>query len=80
MNQLNLLKENLINKIRASENSDLLEELYKYFTIQNNIEETFQFNYSQKNDILIAKEQINKGYSIPNDKANKEIDEWLEEE
>lgn len=70
------IKEKLIKEINLSENKDLLEELYSYLTLENEITETYRLNSEQRAAILKAREQIKNNDYLTDDKANQEVDEW----
>jgi hypothetical protein len=71
------IKKKLINEINLSKNKDLLEELYRFLNLENEIEETYKLNTEQKSAIAEARQQIDHGNFLSNEQANQEIEEWL---
>jgi len=71
------IKKKLINEINISNNKNLLEEFYRFLNLENEIEETYKLSAEQNAAIAEAREQIKNGDYLTNEKANQEIDEWL---
>lgn len=71
------IKKKLINKINLSTNKDLLEEFYRFLNLENEIQEIYKLNAGQISAIAKAREQVKNGDCLSNEKANQEIDEWL---
>ena len=71
------LKKLLINKIRKTEDINLLEEAYRLFEIESEDLEEYKLNNSQIQAISEAREQIKTGKYLSADQADKEIDQWL---
>lgn len=71
------IKKKLINEINLSTNKDLLEEFYRFLNLENEIQEIYKLNAGQISAIAEAREQIKNGDCLSNEKANQEIDEWL---
>ena len=74
------IKSKLIEEINSSSNQDLLEELYRFFNLDNATEKSvYELSDTQKQAITEAREEINNGNYLTNDQANQDIDEWLNE-
>jgi len=71
------LKKKLINRIRESENPNLLKEVFRLLEIESEDIDIYKLSEEQKKGIDKAREEIKKGKFIPNDEADREIDEWL---
>lgn len=71
------IKKKLIEEINLSNNKDLLEELYRFLNLENEMQETYKLDNEQISAVAEAREQIKKGEYLTNDDANQEIDEWL---
>ena len=71
------IKRRLINKIRKTEDNNLLEEAYRLFEIESEDLEEYKLNNSQIQAISEAREQIETGKYLSADEADKEIDQWL---
>ncbi len=71
------IKNKLINEINLSKNKNLLEELYHFLNLDNEIQETYKLNAEQRSAIAEAREQIKNGDFLTNEQADQEIDEWL---
>jgi hypothetical protein len=70
------LKEKLIDKIRDTEDPGLLEEIAHLLQMQEP-DTIYALNEEQKIMVNEAQRQIKDGKYITNDKADKDIDEWL---
>ena len=71
------IRRKLIKEINLSENKGLLEELYHFLNLENEIQETYKLNKEQKSAITYARKQIKNGDYLTNEKANQEIEERL---
>lgn len=71
------IKKRLINKIKNTTDNNLLEEAYRLFEIESEDFEEYKLNDSQIQAISEAREQIKTGKYLSADKADKEIDQWL---
>ncbi len=74
----NTLKEKLIDKIKQTDDSVLLEEASALFELQEP-ETIYNVNEEQATAINEAKEQIKNRQTLSNDEANSEADTWLKE-
>lgn len=72
------LKNKLIEEINLSDNKNLLEEFYRFFHLENQVEETYKLSEAQNFAIEEARNQIKKGDYLTNEQANQEIDKWLD--
>ncbi len=72
------LKEKLINKLKATNDPALLEEVSNLFELQEP-ETIYQVTDQQKKAIEEAQEQVKNNQTITSHKADKEADEWLNE-
>jgi G3E family GTPase len=70
------LKEILINKIKQIDDQALLEEVSVLFELQEP-ETIYNVNEEQRKAIQEAKEQIKNKQTLSNEEANREADEWL---
>lgn len=73
------IKNKLIDEIKLSKNKDLLEEIYRFLNLENEMQETYKLNEEQKTAVTEARDQIKKGNYLTNEQANQEIDQWLQE-
>jgi hypothetical protein len=71
------LKERLINKINATENDYILEEVYRLLEFENDESRMYEFSNGEKNEIENYRLQIKNGQSLIGEEADKEIEEWL---
>jgi hypothetical protein len=72
------LRKQLKDKINKTENLELLEETNSLLGIEVNNNVVFEFSDSQKEKINNSLMQIKNGNFLTEIEANKEIDEWLE--
>jgi hypothetical protein len=70
------LKERLIERIRRTEDLQLLEEISRLLELQEP-DRIYHVNDQQRKNMSEGKEQIRNNQSISNEDANKDIDEWL---
>jgi len=71
------LKEKLISKILHTDSPELLSEVLRLLEIENEEMEVIKLSDQQKQAILKGQEDINNGRFLTNEKADEEIDEWL---
>jgi hypothetical protein len=72
------LRKQLKDKINKTENLELLEETNRLLGIEVNNNVVFEFSDSQKERINNSLMQIKNRNFLTEIEANKEIDEWLE--
>jgi len=73
------IKEKLIKKISEFDDLDFLSEIYKWLEDESS-KEFFLTTDEQKKAIKTAQDSIKKGHGIPSKLADKEIDQWLNDE
>ena len=73
------IRQRLIEEINSSNNKNLLEEMYNFFSKDNATESVYKLSKVQKLAIEKGREQIKNGQSFTNDEVNSEIDKWLNE-
>ncbi len=71
------LKERLIEKIKETDNENILEEAYRLLDIEAADIDIYHFSEEEKKEINASKNQINNGQFLTNEAVNKEIDQWL---
>ena len=71
------IKEKLIKEINLSQNKNLLEELYRFLNLENEIQEEYLLNDDQNAAIAEARQQIKDGDFLSNKQADQEMEEWL---
>lgn len=74
---VNDLKQKLISKIDQSENSELLEEMYRLIANEETDENLYELSEEQIKAVEEGQLQYRKGKFLNADKADKDIDEWL---
>ena len=72
------LRKKLIEKIKKTENGELLEEAYRLLELGTEDLEIYKLTEEQKTAIFEGRLQIKSGKSLTDDQANNEIDEWLD--
>ncbi len=73
------IRQRLIEEINSSNNKNLLEEMYNFFSKDNATETVYKLSKSQKLAIEKGREQIKNGQSNTNEEVNLEIEKWLNE-
>lgn len=71
------LKKLLIDKIKKTDNGNLLEEAFRLLELESEDIEVYKLSENQKNAINEAKQQVKNGQFLTDDEANKDINEWL---
>jgi hypothetical protein len=72
------LQQKLINKISTTNDVDLLEDIYSFIGIDEEVGKFYPLSDKQISSIEQSQLQIKDGNYFTNDDVNKEIDEWLE--
>ena len=72
------LRKKLIEKIKRTENGELLEEAYRLLELETEDIEIYKLTEEQRDAISEGRLQIKTGKSLTDDQANNEIDEWLD--
>ncbi|MEO8887027.1 MAG: hypothetical protein ABI367_13260 [Mucilaginibacter sp.] len=71
------LKEKLIEKIRNTDNIELLDHLSDVIEFESNIGEVHVMSPGEIEAVNDGLEQIKNGQWISHEEVNREIDEWL---
>jgi hypothetical protein len=71
------LRKRLIDKIQETKDDRILEEAYRLLGLETDDIEVYKLNDDQKQAISEARQQVKQGQFLTEEKANKEIDEWL---
>lgn len=71
------LRRRLIDKIQKTENKTLLQEAFRLLDLESEDIEVYKLNDDQRKAVEEARQQIKNGQFLTEDKANSEIDEWL---
>ena len=75
------LKKRLIDKIQASENNALLEEVQRLLNLQEVDEtEAYQLNEEQQNAIAEARDDIKNGRLLSSEQAKQDIDKLMKKQ
>lgn len=71
------LRKRLIGKIYATENNELLEEMYRLITNEEIDNSIYKLSDEQNLAIEEAQKQFENGQFLKSEKADNEINEWL---
>ena len=71
------IKDKLIEKIEATDDTDLLMEVYRLLQINLDSEELYKLSEDQLKKIHEADSQIESGEFLDHSDANKKVEEWL---
>ncbi len=71
------LRKRLISKIEKTENDGLLEEVHRLLNIEMQDIEEYKLSDEQKSAVVEARKQIISGHTLTDQKADNEINEWL---
>jgi hypothetical protein len=72
------LRRRLIEKIKMTENDELLQEAYRLLELETEDIEIYKLTKEQRIAIAEGRLQIKNGKSLTDDQANNEIDGWLD--
>ena len=72
------LKKRLITRINRTDNSELLEEMFRLIENEETDLSVYELSNQQKSAIEEAQDQYRKGEILTNEQANNEIDECLD--
>jgi phosphopentomutase len=72
------LQQKLIDKISTTNDVGLLEDIYSFIGIDEEVGKFYSLSDKQISSIEQSQQQIKDGNYFTNDDVNKEIDEWLE--
>jgi phosphopentomutase len=72
------LQQKLIDKISTTDDVGLLEDIYSFIGIDEEVGKFYSLSDKQISSIEQSQQQIKDGNYFTNDDVNKEIDEWLE--
>ena len=73
------LKQKLIGKINQTENSEILEEMYRLIVNEETDGSIYVLSDEQRNAVEEAQQQFKNGQFLNSEQADKEIEEWLGE-
>jgi hypothetical protein len=71
------IKNKLIKKIQATENQDLLQEIYRLLDIDQDDFGVLNLSKEQREAISKGEQDIEKGDFLTDEQADKDIDQWL---
>lgn len=71
------LKQKLIRRIDQSENSELLEEMYRIIADEESDDSLYELSEDQIRAVEEAQLQYKEGKFLTSDQADKDVDEWL---
>jgi len=71
------LKEQLISKIKITDNNDLLEMMLNLVEIESDNLSIYPLNENQLHEIELSKQQIKNGEFYTHDEANEITQKWL---
>ncbi len=71
------LRKRLIEKIQKTQDERILEEAFRLLELENEDIDIYKLNDDQKKAISEGRQQIKNGEFLTEEKANKEIGEWL---
>ncbi|QOW09648.1 hypothetical protein Q73A0000_04335 [Kaistella flava (ex Peng et al. 2021)] len=79
MENLDVLRSRLVQKIFLTKNIDLLDALDKIFSsTENDTEQKFQLSATQKEILLLAEEDIKYGRTLTDAELRKLDEEWMQ--
>ena len=70
------LKKRLIGKINQTQNSGILEEMYRLI-VNEETDNIYELSDEQKKAVEEARQQFKNGQFLKSGQADKEIEEWL---
>jgi len=73
----NKIKEKLIDKIRNTEDEELLSQISRLIDFESQSESVYYLNDGELKAVNEELNQLSKGEFLSNDEANAEADKWL---
>jgi hypothetical protein len=73
------LKQKLIHRIDQSENSELLEEMYRIITNEESDGNVYELSADQIRMVEEAQLQYKEGKFLTSEQADNDVDKWLGE-
>lgn len=73
------IKKRLIQRIRSTENQDVLQELYRLLDFDEDDLEPMHLTKEQQTAIKKGQQDIKDGKQLTNRQADTDIDKWLKE-
>lgn len=73
------IKRKILTELESTSDKNLLQSIYKLLNLSKDSDELMKLTAAQKKSIKKGLKDIEKGNTISNEKANKEIDKWLSE-
>lgn len=71
------LKEQLIQKIRETEDTGLLKEACRLLETESSDSTAYKLSVAERLEIEESRSQISRGEYLTNEQANDEIEQWL---
>ena len=71
------LQKKLIEKINSTNDAGLLEDIYNFIGVDEEVAEFYQLTNAQLSVVQESQQQIKNGNCFTDDEVNKETDEWL---
>lgn len=71
------LKKQVVQKLLATENNELLEEINRLLELENHAENIYTLSDLQKDKVNQSLQQIENGECITHEDLNEAIDKWL---
>ena len=71
------LKEQLIEKIKNTNNEVILVEAFRLLNIETLDLDIYRFSKEELNEVNASRIQITNGQYLTNDTENEEIEQWL---
>ena len=79
MENLDILRSRLVQKIFLTKNLDLLDALDKIFSsTENDTQQKFQLSATQKELLLMAEDDIKYGRTLSDEELRKMDEEWMQ--
>lgn len=72
------LKKKIINRIKTIDDDEFLQEIFNFIEIEEGNSDVYKLSEKELLALKEAGEQYQKGNYQSSEKADKQIDEWLE--
>ncbi len=73
------MKRELISRIQAIEETDVLQDIYSLLEIDSNPQEIYRLSDEQKQVVAESRNQIKQGHFYSNEDVKQEAKKWLKE-
>jgi hypothetical protein len=79
MSRIGELKKTLIEKIRNTNNEELLKKIARLFELEEELDEIYVMSSGEAEAVEDGLQQLKNGQRISHEEVKRQVDEWLKE-